>query len=75
MLRRIGDMKKSWWVDHDKVKYYWHADCGNCPFGWETRGYEGECYDDGCYAHDSKLACYLPRWIKRLIKRIKRWEE
>ena len=52
MLRRIGDMKKSWWVDHNKVKYYWCADCENCPFSWESRGYEGECYDEGCYAHD-----------------------
>ena len=85
---RIGDMGLESYLDYGKEfgaykkKYYWHRQCENCPFSWESRGYEGECDDWGCYAHtkDSqyfahKNVCYMPRWIKRLIKKVKRWNE
>ena len=77
-LGRIGDMKRSWWSDYGKVKYCWFCDCENCPFGWDDTGYEGECNDCGCYFNYNfqtpKIVCLLPRWIKRMIKKVKRWK-
>lgn len=35
------------------------ADCENCPLGWEERGYEGECYDNGCLV-DEDFWCAEP---------------
>lgn len=53
-------------------------DCENCFFSWECISYEGECEDCGCYIdHDfnvSKFYCAIPWRIKKLIKKIKRWE-
>ena len=53
-------------------------DCENCIFGWDYTGYEGECYDCGCYIdHDfnvSKFYCAIPWRIKKLIKKVKGWD-
>ena len=85
---RIGDMGLESYLDYGKKfgtykkKYYWHRVCEDCPFSWESRGYEGECDDWGCMAHKKNsqymanpIMCYMPRWIKRLIKKVKRWNE
>lgn len=66
-----------------KKKYYWHRQCEDCPFSWECRSYEDECCGDwGCYAHKRNsqyfsydIVCLLPHWVKRLIKRLRGWEE
>lgn len=82
---RIGDIHLRNWEENvngkGKKHYYCERDCENCPLSWDVTSYEGECEDYGCYFdRDSELSaptiiCLLPRWIKRLIKRIKRWEE
>ena len=92
---RIGDVMLCHWTEvtqdrqtkNFKVKrhHYTERDCENCPFSWESRGYEGECYDDGCRMAKPRLdipyvcvaktwVCLLPRWVKRLIKRMRGWE-
>lgn len=56
---------------------WYDNDCENCPCGWETRGYEGECYDCGCLiSKDGDFSaptwvCMLPDWIKRIVLKIK----
>ena len=88
---RIGDVELCHWTEvtqdrqtkNFKVKrhHYTECDCENCPFSWEDRGYEGECYDYGCVMDKGQnalcaplWACLLPRWIKRLIKKLKKWD-
>ena len=43
------------------------ADCEYCPLGWEERGYEGECYDCGCYVNEDVEWC-KKTFNQRLIK-------
>ena len=79
---KIGDVVvyKTKYLEKNKIDCM--RDCENCPFSWESRGYEGECYDYGCMI-DKKpsvciaplWACALPRWIKGLIKKFKGWED
>lgn len=60
------------WDSMDAVMEFWNkielvAECEYCPLGWEERGYEGECYDYGCYVNDDKEWCLKPfkqRWEK-----------
>lgn len=72
--------------DWTELNCWYECDCENCPFSWESRGYEGECYDDGCRMAKPRLdtpyvcvaktwVCLLPRWVKRLIKRMRGWDE
>lgn len=35
-------------------------ECERCPLGWEERGYEGECYDCGCFVNDDPEWCVKP---------------
>lgn len=42
-------------VKWDKMQL--QADCEHCPLGWEDRGYEGECYDCGCYVNEDAEWC------------------
>ena len=76
---KIGDViiYKPQYIEK-KVDYM--RDCEHCAFSWEDRGYEGECYDYGCVMDKGQnalcaplWACLLPRWIKRLIKKLKKW--
>ena len=53
---------------------WYEQDCEHCPLGWEDRGYEGECYDCGCYMAErgkdypkTMLICMLPKWIKKIL--------
>lgn len=52
--------------------------CENCYFSWEYRSYEGECEDCGCYIdyefNTPKFYCAIPWRIKKLIKKLKRWD-
>ncbi len=53
--------------------------CEDCIMGWDSFSYEGECEDYGCYFNydfDVPLwKCTLPYWAKKLIKKMKRWED
>lgn len=56
-------------------------DCEICPFYWEEHYGETNYYDCGCSlqldggsrASIVYLVCYLPIWIRLLIKKIKRY--
>lgn len=63
--------KSKYWTE---LKCWYEEDCEHCPLSWEDRGYEGECYDCGCYMAEysneypkSILICMLPRWIKKIF--------
>ena len=51
--------------------------CDECPCGWESRSYEGECDCCGCWlakrGHEeaSTWICLLPNWIKGIAVKIK----
>lgn len=79
----IGDLALGHWEvwrvnGKDEFHICLDPDCENCRFGWECMSYEGECEDCGCYIdHDfntPKWICALPRWTKKLIKKVKGWE-
>ena len=87
---RIGDVMLCHWTEvtqdrqtkNFKVKrhHYTEPDCENCPCSWESISYEGECEACGCYFSDQDFntptwICLLPRWVKRLIKRMRGWDE
>ena len=74
--------------ENDKPKYWtemhcWYeCDCEHCPLSWEDRGYEGECYDCGCFMAEfgkdypkTVLICMLPNRIKKILLRHKRESE
>lgn len=59
-----------------ELECWCECDCECCPLSWEDRGYEGECYDWGCYMAEPgkdypkiSMICVLPNWIKKLILR------
>lgn len=63
------------WEQYTEVSCWYDEDCENCPCGWESGSYEGECDDCGCL-FDKKggfdvpvWKCMLPRWIKNIIAR------
>ena len=62
----------------EEFHVYLDPDCEHCIFGWDCTSYEGECEDCGCYIindfNTPKFYCALPRWIKKLIKKVKGWE-
>lgn len=57
---------------------WYESDCENCPLGWESRSYEGECEDCGCFFdHDfnvPKWKCMLPNFVKKIYLRRKERE-
>ena len=59
------------WDKYTEISCWYDRDCENCPMGWETRSYEGECDDCGClFSYDFRVPiwkCMLPRWIKNII--------
>lgn len=65
--------RKEW----SEVHCWYDCDCENCPCGWESRGYEGECDDCGCMMSKSGdldapvWKCMLPRWIKNIVRKRK----
>lgn len=65
----VSDTKEKHEIVHD-------CDCANCLMGWESRGYEGECEDYGCYFDYNfnvpLWKCMLPDWIKKIL--LKRWK-
>lgn len=69
-----NDKHKHW----TELHCWYEPNCECCPLSWEVRGYEGECYDCGCYMAEysyeypkSMLICMLPRWIKKMLLRRK----
>lgn len=66
------------WKRYTEIYCWYDNDCENCPMGWETRSYEGECDDCGClFDYDFKVPiwkCMLPNWIKGKIAKHKRKE-
>lgn len=70
-----GDFDKNGKSKHWTELHCWvECDCEYCPLSWENEGYEGECYDYGCYmAEQGKdypktvLICMLPNWIKKIL--------
>lgn len=81
-LFKIGDIAIEKWQEgsgKDTVNhYYTECDCEHCVMGWDDMSYEGECGDCGCcfdyHFNVPKWKCALPRWIKKLIKKVKGWE-
>ncbi|MBO7713930.1 MAG: hypothetical protein J6S85_10200 [Methanobrevibacter sp.] len=79
---KIGDVEfyiSKYWQDKKEIKKISHdCDCENCVMGWEIRSYEGECEDCGCcFDYDFNVPlwkCLLPTWIKKRIKKAKRWD-
>lgn len=68
------------WERYTEISCWYDRDCENCPCGWESRSYEGECDDCGCL-FDRKgdfdvptWKCMLPKWIKRLFAKHKEKE-
>ena len=59
------------WDKYTEISCWYDRDCENCPMGWETRSYEGECDDcGGLFSYDFRVPiwkCMLPRWIKNII--------
>lgn len=78
----IGDLEFGTWIiwsaKGEEREIDFDPDCEHCIFGWESRSYEGECEDCGCYIdyefNTPKFFCALPWRIKHLIKKIKRWD-
>lgn len=64
-----SDKRKS----YTEIFCWYDRDCENCPCGWESRSYEGECNDCGClFNYDFNTPvwkCMLPKWIKNIIVR------
>jgi hypothetical protein len=69
------------WENYTEISCWYDNDCENCPMGWETRSYEGECDDCGClFDYDFRVPiwkCMLPRWIKNIIAKsaLRRFED
>lgn len=64
-------------IEHYTVISCWYdKDCEHCPMGWEDMSYEGECNDCGCsFDYNFNVPfwkCMLPKWIKRIIIKIKK---
>lgn len=78
----IGNLELGAWTVYSnegkRIELDLDPDCEHCPFGWDCTSYEGECEDCGCYINyefdTPKFFCALPRWIKKLIKKVKGWE-
>lgn len=78
---RITSHRYGEYVNHEhrdwvEVHCWYDCDCENCPMGWESRSYEGECDDCGClFGYEIGSApiwkCMLPRWFKNLILKLK----
>ena len=81
-LFKIGDIAVEKWQEgsgKDTINhYYTECDCKHCVMGWDDMSYEGECEDCGCcfdyHFNVPKWKCALPRWIKKLIKKVKGWD-
>lgn len=57
---------------------WYECDCECCPLSWEDMGYDGECYNFGCYMAEhgndcpkTLIICMLPNWMKKILLRHK----
>ena len=76
---KIGNLEIHTYKLDGQKKHGLYSDCEGCPFGYDSYSYEGECEDCGCYIdHDfdvHPIICAIPYKLKKLIKKLKGWEE